>query len=1547
MLEKALNSVMPFGIKLSRKGRYILSHKNSFLVRVQLLDNTIMECTLTVENTGNDCLHAVANKLDLKEVQYFGLKYCNKQMAVRWVELDKPLKKQVDKNAHDPTLYFGVMYYVANLELLQQEITRYLFYLQLKNNVIDGCLPRSPQEAIELASYMLQAEFGDYNPEVHTVQYFRDFILFPEVMAPNEEILDSLTKETLDLHQRHRPLTPPDAEHNYILKVMHLEGYGEESYVTKDSQNADYEIGCSFVGIVTRHILPASANEDAENSQSPQFTYGKITWYEWNNIDHVLCNKSAIQLNMRKDDTTLQFHMEDVETAKYVCRMFELRRKFYSLNRQTSKKLPVENGEESEIQRRPTLRRTQDTPVPEINNGNPNNDQHSIDTSQRQADFISSQENLQSYARQQEAQYYTSQTSLDHAYVSQTSLNRVPGLQQDYGYANGYIPSGSMYSSPSINSLGHSQTQLNQKSPASSNMSLSSDRHLAGNGVPVYRCTPDYEQAVRQRRRYSSYLENQAVARQHQQAAAAAIQDGSLKPRPHSMIYSQQELIQQAAFHGPHYALYPPHNPPLHYHAGTPQRVDSATHLPASQTQLHRQFESSHESLPPVHGLISQSTNHQAQYNPQEAMQMQDVRLQGGAGAVPGNAILAASTPELANAVQQAKGYSASEMQLLRYYTKPPPPYPRNNSTSTPDLSAHRHSAVSASSPDLHQGYSGIPGQQRWTNLHPVHHAALTEDGYQALAEHNQMLQDGFQPSDQMSVIRGVCTSVEGLHHSQQNMMEMNAAAQQQQRKQTPEQSVQAYLQQLSLEQHSQLPTPPRTKQPGQQHPHARHHRPVSYPPRLNHNHPVLTGVVEQEFLPRNRLPPVPQQNIPLSQSQTSSSASTVGSPYGSQQYLPQQHGSQISLQHIQLAPAAHPILTQHPMPQRAEVSIHPAGSNSNLHYQHPTQLQQHNQVNQLDDQNGEYSDDPDAYEVSTIENEQEFGTIPHHSQMASNVTMVVHSSASEASSSDDEIYSSDDDGQQHKPKTDYRHVPLTTIDGWHREKPTEMYVPPKPKQDMQQFVPNEEDSHEMRLPPPYPEDQNPLSSPIPPIPIIGTEDHDPPKSYRKPDMMESFDEGDMARVSVFPHPHPSPLPHSPKLSNTNPFYTPNMNSNNPFYEQSVENGGNLDVIKHDVDFEDFHRKNSTVTANQKEATSLFADASSGDLRQARRSTRKNMPLKLSTTSSDMNDLATSAGAPDERVLQLEKQVEDGQVLTEYEKIQRKRTTNEALSGDLSGQRDRVKSVLPYSDNRILISKTAGNNDGYINASMLEVEVADQKWSYIACQSPLDDFLHEFWEMIWDQRVNIIAMISKEIEDGRVRCGRYWPEQVGDPSALLFGDYRVSCEIVSEYSQSQTTDRTEDDNYDEDLTRPRSGSTACENLVTSRLVLQKAGTTECRKIWHLQYVGWPDSGAPKEATDFLAFMEELESVRRLAEDTLSEDEPIPPIVVHCASGAGRTGVVILSDLMRHSLEHNKITTVPEMLKTLREQRMHIVQTVSQYNFVYQVLILFLKNSRLI
>ncbi len=43
----------------------------------------------------------------------------------------------------------------------------------------------------------------------------------------------------------------------------------------------------------------------------------------------------------------------------------------------------------------------------------------------------------------------------------------------------------------------------------------------------------------------------------------------------------------------------------------------------------------------------------------------------------------------------------------------------------------------------------------------------------------------------------------------------------------------------------------------------------------------------------------------------------------------------------------------------------------------------------------------------------------------------------------------------------------------------------------------------------------------------------------------------------------------------------------------------------------------------------------------------------------------------------------------------------------------------------------------------------------------------------------------------------------------------------------------------------------------------------------------------------------------------------------------------------------QVIDVAEVLKSMREQRMHMVQTMTQYSFVYQTLIEYLNSSRLI
>ena len=60
-----------------------------------------------------------------------------------------------------------------DVSLLEDEVTRLHYFLQLKLDVIEGRLRCNYEQAIVLASYSLQAEFGDHDPEKHTCHLVR------------------------------------------------------------------------------------------------------------------------------------------------------------------------------------------------------------------------------------------------------------------------------------------------------------------------------------------------------------------------------------------------------------------------------------------------------------------------------------------------------------------------------------------------------------------------------------------------------------------------------------------------------------------------------------------------------------------------------------------------------------------------------------------------------------------------------------------------------------------------------------------------------------------------------------------------------------------------------------------------------------------------------------------------------------------------------------------------------------------------------------------------------------------------------------------------------------------------------------------------------------------------------------------------------------------------------------------------------------------------------------------------------------------------------
>ncbi|CAG9858770.1 unnamed protein product [Phyllotreta striolata] len=292
---------MPFKLKLKKSRHYSVVSKSLFVISVEILDGTNVECTLSSESTGQDCLDVVCQKLSLNQPKFFGLQYISKSRDgnLCWLELDRPIKQQLDKHARGLCVYLRVMYYViSGVSLFNDEVTRYHYFLQLKQDVIEGKISCTPQQAVELASYSMQAEFGNFDAERHTSHYLKDFQLFPKSFTDNA-LLETLTEAASRQHSALHNLPQGTAEEYYICACQRLDGYGQEVYAAKDRDGVDTLIGISLMGV---YISYPGGKEGRH--------------FGWSDICNVTNHKLLFTIEPIGDAGKVEFQFSNEESAK-------------------------------------------------------------------------------------------------------------------------------------------------------------------------------------------------------------------------------------------------------------------------------------------------------------------------------------------------------------------------------------------------------------------------------------------------------------------------------------------------------------------------------------------------------------------------------------------------------------------------------------------------------------------------------------------------------------------------------------------------------------------------------------------------------------------------------------------------------------------------------------------------------------------------------------------------------------------------------------------------------------------------------------------------------------------------------------------------------------------------------------------------------------------------------------------------------------------------------------------------------------------------------
>ncbi|KAK3598813.1 hypothetical protein CHS0354_007415 [Potamilus streckersoni] len=259
---------------------------------------------------------------------------------------------------------------------------------------------------------------------------------------------------------------------------------------------------------------------------------------------------------------------------------------------------------------------------------------------------------------------------------------------------------------------------------------------------------------------------------------------------------------------------------------------------------------------------------------------------------------------------------------------------------------------------------------------------------------------------------------------------------------------------------------------------------------------------------------------------------------------------------------------------------------------------------------------------------------------------------------------------------------------------------------------------------------------------------------------------------------------------------------------------------------------------------------------------------------------------------------------TEYKflkEIEPKHST-EAAESQACRSKNRYTNILPYDHSRVkLLPIEDEEGSDYINANY--IQGYNSKREYIATQGPLPATRDDFWRMVWEQSAEIIVMLTKCTEKGRVKCDKYWPD-VNEP--VYHGEL-----IVNVSSESILGD-----------------------YIIRVIQLRLAQMT--KKVYHFSFLNWPDMGCPKAPTALLNF---VTSVRTYVKPNFQS-----PIVVHCSAGVGRTGTFIAIDHLMQQVRDYDEVDIFNLVYEMRNQRCNMVQTEDQYVFIHDSILEYITEN---
>ncbi|XP_041637539.1 FERM, ARHGEF and pleckstrin domain-containing protein 1-like [Cheilinus undulatus] len=265
-------------------------------IRVQMLDDTQEVFQISQRSPGKVLFDLVCVHLNLSEGDYFGLEYQDHRKMTVWLDLLKPTLKQI-RRPKNTIVRFVVKFFPPDHTQLMEELTRYLFALQIKRDLACGRLICNDTSAALMVSHIIQSEIGDFD-ETQSWQH----LLHNKYLPDQDAIRDKIT----DCHRKHVGQTPAESDYQLLEIARRLEMYGIRLHPAKDREGTKLSLAVAHTGVLVFQ------------------GYTKINAFNWSKVRKLSFKRKRFLIKLRADPAQSAHHdtLEFAMASRDCCKVF-------------------------------------------------------------------------------------------------------------------------------------------------------------------------------------------------------------------------------------------------------------------------------------------------------------------------------------------------------------------------------------------------------------------------------------------------------------------------------------------------------------------------------------------------------------------------------------------------------------------------------------------------------------------------------------------------------------------------------------------------------------------------------------------------------------------------------------------------------------------------------------------------------------------------------------------------------------------------------------------------------------------------------------------------------------------------------------------------------------------------------------------------------------------------------------------------------------------------------------------------------------------------